>query len=77
MTATQNGPKDLLSLPLHPFLVAAYPVLALYAHNLDELSPAYAAHPLALALIAAGLRSGSPGPSCATSIGRRCWPLLR
>ena len=27
------------ALPLHPFLLAAYPVLALYAHNVAEIHP--------------------------------------
>ena len=40
-------------LPLHPLLVAAYPVLFLYGQNLGELRPADLAGPLAAIVLAA------------------------
>lgn len=39
---------------LHPFLIAAYSVLALLAYNIRETAPIYALRPLLLALLLAG-----------------------
>src|SRR3990172_2093939 len=38
------------SVPLHPFLLAVYPVLALFAHNTAEIHPAAALRPFAIML---------------------------
>lgn len=40
---------------LHPFLFAAYPVLALLAHNIEETHLSAALRPLALSLVAAAI----------------------
>src|SRR4051812_33501426 len=40
-------------LPFHPLLFAAFPILSLYARNIDELSIKATLHPFALALIGA------------------------
>jgi hypothetical protein len=42
-------------LPLHPFLLAAYPILFLYAENLDEVLPVDIGEPLAWAIGAAAV----------------------
>src|SRR5215217_2847948 len=38
---------------LHPFLIAVFPILALYAHNVNETLPQSLAAPIGLALAAA------------------------
>jgi hypothetical protein len=45
-----EGLRRIANAPLHPFLLAAYPVLALYAHNVAETHLAAAVRPLVLAL---------------------------
>ena len=40
---------------LHPFLIAAYPVIALLAHNIEEIKAVVALRALLIALVAAGL----------------------
>jgi hypothetical protein len=46
--------KSLIDRPLHPFLFAAYPVLALLAWNLGELQPIAGLRALVLSLLLAG-----------------------
>jgi len=41
--------------PYHPLLVAAFPVLQLAAHNIDQIDPGQALRPLLIALAAAAL----------------------
>lgn len=45
----------LRSVPFHPFLFAAYPILALLAINISEVDPSSGWRPLLLSLLAAGL----------------------
>ncbi len=47
--------KQIRTLPLHPFLVGAYAVLALLAHNITEVSPKTALPALVAVLAASGL----------------------
>ena len=41
--------------PLHPFLLAAYPVLFLYSRNVDEAAPADVVRPMLIALAGTGV----------------------
>jgi hypothetical protein len=47
--------SSLLQIPVHPVLVAAYPIAAMTAANLGEMSVSDAARSLAIALLAAGV----------------------
>jgi hypothetical protein len=48
----------LKQIPIYPFLLAAYPVLALAAHNIDQIQPGDMLRPLLLSLLVAGLVLG-------------------
>jgi hypothetical protein len=54
--ASGNGPDEaarrpgLLSFPIHPALVAAYPILYLFARNLGEVDPAEVVGPLVVSI---------------------------
>jgi hypothetical protein len=48
----------LKQVPFYPFLLAAYPVLALGAHNISQMAPSALLRPLLLSLLAAGLVLG-------------------
>jgi hypothetical protein len=52
-TSPPAARSSLARIPLHPLLLAAYPILFLYAANLDEVLPVDAGRPLAWALGAA------------------------
>lgn len=41
------------AVPFHPLLIAAFPILALYAHNVGQLTPGEIARPLGMALLGA------------------------
>src|SRR5215210_111024 len=71
--ASGNGPDEaarrpgLLSFPIHPALVAAYPILYLFARNLGEVDPAEVVGPLLVSIglavaIAVGIRLLGVGP---------------
>src|SRR5215211_1610427 len=47
----QGSPASgLLNIPFHPVLVAAYPILYLFARNLGEVDPAEVVGPLAMSI---------------------------
>lgn len=59
MSLKSSGASGWLrSHPLHPFLFAAYPILALLAVNISELELSSALRPLALSLAVAGVVAG-------------------
>ncbi len=51
----ENSLKKIIHIPFYPFLLAAYPVLALLAYNINQVKYPAAVRPLILACLAAGL----------------------
>ncbi len=47
--------RDLQRLPLYPFLLAGYPVIALLAHNIEQIRPSIAARSLLGSMLGVGL----------------------
>ena len=47
--------KRFKTLPIHPFLIAAYAVLALLSHNIEEIKPDVATRSLLVSLVASSL----------------------
>lgn len=65
MTAAskQRTSPGLLSAPVYPFLLAAYPILSLLAYDVGEIRPAAAVRALLVSLAITGRGSRLPKPS--------------
>src|SRR5688572_9711109 len=54
-SAMNKKPAWLQRIPIHPFLFAVYPILALLAINISEVDPSSGWRPLLLSMVTAGL----------------------